>query len=159
MKLTQASNLVTVLSSLTTVTVSGFRGSQISDVDMRNTNVDRKLEQTAQDYTCTGGQDYSIYFKGKCDYEHLVERMNLKVAENDRCVNSGAKEVQLLVGIIAGASDPTAVHEAKRKVEKLCKAAMDAVTDDPSKVRSSYVSSSIIVTFFTNIHDKILVIH
>ena len=136
MKFTQAT-IVSALSALSFTAVSGFRGSQINDAEIRAAQPSRNLEQTAQDYTCTGGQDYSIYFKGKCDYEHLVERMNLKVAENDRCVNSGAKEVQLLVGIIAGASDPTAVHEAKKKVEKLCKAAMDAVTNDPSKVRSS----------------------
>lgn len=134
MKFTQATSIVTALSAFTVSSVEGFRGAQIIDVDSNIAQPKRNLEQTAQDYTCTGGQDYSIYFKGKCDYDHLVERMNYKVGENERCVNSGAKEVQLLTGIIAGASDPTAIYQAKKEVEKICRSAMDAVMNDPAKV-------------------------
>lgn len=131
MKVTSSSILLT-LSSFAVVTASGIRNVQINEYDVLSKS--RNMEQTAQDYTCTGGQDYSIYFKGKCDYDHLVTRMNLKVAENDRCVNSGAKEVQLLVGIIAGSSDPAAIDKAKTEVEMLCHAAMDAVMENPNKV-------------------------
>ncbi len=144
MKLNQTIKIVTALSSLAVTPVKGFRGSQLKDMDIKQASqgTNRNLEQTAQDYTCTGGQDYSIYFKGKCDYEHLVERMNYKVGENERCINSGAKEVQLLTGIIAGASDPTAIYDAKKKVAKICKAAMDAVMNDPTKVSNNYSSLS-----------------
>ena len=121
------------LSSLTFANANSVRNALIKEAS--GPSVSRNMEQSAQDYTCTGGQDYSIYFKGKCDYDSLVARMNLKVSENDRCVNSGAKEVQLLVGIIAGASDPSAVHDAKKKVETMCHAAMDAVMENPNKVR------------------------
>jgi len=91
-------------------------------------------EENPSDYSCTGAHDYTIYFKGTCDYDSLVERMTYKVSENERCVNSGAKEVQLLLGILAGPSDPTAIAEAKVKVMELCHAAMDAVMNDPAKV-------------------------
>ena len=75
-------------------------------------------------------------------WDHLVKRMDLKVAENSPCVNSGAKEVQLLAGIIAGASDPNAIHEAKKAVDKLCRAAMDIVMKDPNKVSLTVEKSS-----------------
>lgn len=134
MKFAKATSIIAALSGFAISSVTAFRGSQILDADGKASQVHRNLEQTAQDYTCTGGQDYSIYFKGKCDYDHLVKRMDLKVAENSRCVNSGAKEVQLLAGIIAGESDPNAIHEAKKAVDKLCRAAMDIVMKDPNKV-------------------------
>ncbi len=131
MKLVSASSFL-ALSSLIAVNASGIRNAQINEYDIVSKS--RNAAQLAQDYTCTGGQDYSIYFKGTCDYDSLVKRMNLKVAENERCVNSGAKEVQLLVGIIAGTSDPSAIDAAKKAVEKLCHEAMDAVMKNPNKV-------------------------
>ena len=35
---------------------------------------------------------------GDCNYDNLVDEMDHKVEEDDRCINSGAEEVQLLVG-------------------------------------------------------------
>lgn len=104
---------------------------QLNDIQSRKMQAD---DTPPQEYSCTGAQDYSIYFKGKCDYDHLVERMYLKVAENELCINNGDDEVQLLLGIIAGPSDPGAIQKAKNKIEQLCHAAMDAVKDDPNKV-------------------------
>ena len=123
------------LSSLTLANASSVRNTLINEAS--GASVSRNMEQSAQDYTCTGGQDYSIYFKGKCDYDSLVKRMNLKVSENDRCVNSGDKEVHVLVGIIAGASDSNAVLDAKKKEETMCHAARDAVMENPNKVRKN----------------------
>ena len=49
-------------------------------------------------HSCFGGDDFSIYFKGKCDYHELAGRMQHKIDEHKYCVNSGDTEIQLLMG-------------------------------------------------------------
>ena len=48
--------------------------------------------------TCFGDNDFTLYFEGKCNYHELVERMQQKIDEHYYCVNSGASEIQLLLG-------------------------------------------------------------
>ena len=60
---------------------------------------ERKLQtQDIQNNACFSDEDFTVYFKGKCDFDSLVNRMNLKVEENDLCINTGKEEVMLLVG-------------------------------------------------------------
>ncbi len=58
---------------------------------------ERKL-QDIQKNACFSDEDFTVYFKGKCDFDSLVNRMNLKVEENNLCINTGKEEVMLLVG-------------------------------------------------------------
>ena len=60
---------------------------------------ERKLQtQDIQKNACFSDEDFTVYFKGKCDFDSLVNRMNLKVQENNLCINTGKEEVMLLVG-------------------------------------------------------------
>lgn len=59
---------------------------------------ERKLQVDIQNNACFSDEDFTVYFKGKCDFDSLVNRMNLKVEENDLCINTGKEEVMLLVG-------------------------------------------------------------
>lgn len=81
------------------------------------------------EYSCFGDHDFTLYFKGECNYDNLVDRMHIKTEENSRCINSGAEEIQLLVGVI----DPSDVDIAKERVKTICKTAMDAMAIDPTK--------------------------
>jgi len=49
-------------------------------------------------YTCFGDHDFTVYFKGACNYDELVERMADKVADKAICEHSAADEVAKLVG-------------------------------------------------------------
>jgi len=76
--------------------------------DERRLSAEAKLAQATQDerrlqddipgHACFSDEDFTVYFKGKCDFESFVERISLKVAENDRCINSAKEEAMLLVG-------------------------------------------------------------
>jgi len=96
------------------------------DQQKKNDNNRRRLDP---EYSCFGDHDFTLYFKGECTYENLVDRMHIKTQENSRCINSGEEEIQLLVGVI----DPSDEHVAKERVKSICKTAMDAMAMDPTK--------------------------
>jgi hypothetical protein len=90
---------------------------------------ERKLQQDIQNSACFSDEDFTVYFKGKCDFDSLVNRMNLKVEENDLCINTGKEEVMLLVG----EAHPDREPYARMKVDQMCQKAMDDGMTLPSK--------------------------
>ena len=91
------STAIVVLSSLSGICIASARMSadaKIAQASKKRELQDMELASNA----CFSDVDFTVYFKGKCDFDSLVERMSLKVAENERCVNSGKEEVMLLVG-------------------------------------------------------------
>lgn len=81
-------------------------------------------------YSCFGDEDFTVYFKGVCDYDHLVERMTLKIESHPRCINTGAEEVQLLVGVM----NPRDEDVARQRVRNLCEETIKEKMADPSYV-------------------------
>ena len=120
---------------------------------------ERKLQtQDIQKNACFSDEDFTVYFKGKCDFDSLVNRMNLKVEENNLCINTGKEEVMLLVGklfhklftiiihfltrsllniyiftMTAGEAHPDREPYARMKVDQMCQKAMDDAMTLPSK--------------------------
>lgn len=108
---------------------SGMR-RKISAADkIAKARVDRqKPRKLNAEYSCFGQNDFNIYFTGECDYDHLVEEMELKVEEDERCINSGAEEVQLLVGVVN--QDESVARE---RVRQLCIDSTRDMLADPNK--------------------------
>lgn len=77
--------------------------------------------------SCFGSVDFSIYFKGHCNYETLENRMKIELDKNEECGNSAREEILLLLGI----TDPTQVNQAKDKVTQICLDAVDKFSKDP----------------------------
>lgn len=104
-------------------------------------------------FECHLNSPHCFQLSGECDYDHLVEEMELKVEEDERCINSGAEEVQLLVGklFLATMLDsyfPLFLHltlvcrtgvmnldesEARERVRQLCIDSTRDMLTDPNK--------------------------
>ena len=70
-----------------------------AEAKIAQANKERELQNMElASNACFSDTDFTVYFKGKCDFDSLVERMSIKVTENERCINSGKEEVMLLVG-------------------------------------------------------------
>jgi len=125
----------------------------LAGISSASASLEAKIAQAAKDrqarelqnadgdipgYACFSDDDFTVYFKGKCTFDDLVERMSIKVVENDRCVNSGKEEVMLLVGV----AKPSEEYIARARIAAVCKEAMDfAMTDESKSVRWSQVAN------------------
>lgn len=93
-----SSKTIAALLSLNLIATTAAVGLLSPEAKIAEAAKARSLNAHPAEYSCFGDEDFTLYFKGKCDYDSLTERMSLKVNENDRCVNSGSEEVMLLVG-------------------------------------------------------------
>jgi hypothetical protein len=92
------------------------------------------LRRLTTGYTCFGDHDFTVYFKGACNYDELVERMADKVADKAICEHSAADEVAKLVGIQDETLEGDALENAAREaVRLLCKTAMDEAATDAGR--------------------------
>jgi len=88
---------------------------------------ERQLQEDIPGHACFSDEDFTVYFKGKCDFDAFVERISLKTEENSRCVNTGKAEAMLLVGYAHPDKEPL----ARLRFKKICEKAMDV--SEPSK--------------------------
>ena len=91
------SSALVALASLNCISNASARVSAEAKL-AQATQDERRLQDDIPGHACFSDEDFTVYFKGKCDFESFVERISLKVAENDRCVNSAKEEAMLLVG-------------------------------------------------------------
>ena len=90
------SSALVALSSLHCISSASARVS--AEAKIAQAAKERQLQEDIPGHACFSDEDFTVYFKGKCDFDAFVERISLKVAENDRCINSGTEEAMLLVG-------------------------------------------------------------
>lgn len=89
---------ISVSSALVRGKYSTAANSKVNELEQQRKE-DKELKRKLNpEYSCFGDHDFTLYFKGECTYDNLVERMQVKTEENARCINSGEEEVQLLVG-------------------------------------------------------------
>ena len=99
----------------------------------------RRLDITE---SCFGSHDFDFSFKGDCSFDSLVDRMKVKINnnegssaieqllisndENKHCNNTARKEILLLLGM-----NFTQVELAKEKVRAMCLEAVEVFAEDP----------------------------
>mmetsp|Transcript_15515 Transcript_15515/g.22118 ORF Transcript_15515/g.22118 Transcript_15515/m.22118 type:complete len:439 (+) Transcript_15515:52-1368(+) len=138
MKATQALLTAILFSSSTLSALAGGRKQQglhsipkLHEVNDISENIDDHSNERHLDasYSCFGEENFTVYFRGSCTYEELLERVELKILESSRCINTAKEEIALLMGY----SDPIRFEdEVKDAVTGLCKAAMKKFEDDPT---------------------------
>jgi hypothetical protein len=91
--------LLSLRSSVTAVSLRDYIPSTIQEAVVGEAIIGPDgARQLDVQQTCFGGSDFSVYFEGECNYHEIVERMQQKIDDHDYCVNSGATEIQLLMG-------------------------------------------------------------
>jgi hypothetical protein len=90
------SSALVALSSLNCIFSASARVS--AEAKIAQAAEERQLQEDIPGHACFSDEDFTVYFKGKCDFDAFVERISLKTEENSRCVNSGKAEAMLLVG-------------------------------------------------------------
>ena len=92
--------------------------------------------------SCFGSHDFDFSFKGDCSFDSLVDRMKVKINnnegssaieqllisndENKHCNNTAKEEILLLLGM-----NHTQVELAKEKVRAMCLEAVEVFAEDP----------------------------
>ena len=90
------SSALVALSSLHCISSASARVS--AEAKIAQAAKERQLQEDIPGHACFSDEDFTVYFKGKCDFDAFVERISLKTEENSRCINSGKAEAMLLVG-------------------------------------------------------------
>ena len=82
--------------------------------------------RSLQESSCYGDYPFTLYFKGECNLESFMERLEIRMEEVP-CHHSPMDEVAALLAV-----DPFNITAIEDSVMDLCRTAMDNFANDPN---------------------------